>query len=104
MRWRANIGRGRILGHRIQLGSVPGVWFTVVGVVDDVRQAALDMNGRAEMYFPYTQPAGTQGYLTLRDLAVRVKGDPMSYARALEGAVGKSTAISRSRMECPWSG
>jgi len=75
------------LGHRIQLGSVPGVWFTVVGVVDDVRQAALDINGRAEMYFPYTQPAGTQGYLTPRDLAVRVKGDPMAYARALEGAV-----------------
>ena len=28
-----------------------------------------------------------EGYLTPRDLAVRVKGDPMAYARALEGAV-----------------
>ena len=75
------------LGHRIQLGRVAGVSFTVVGVVDDVRQAGLDVNGRAEMYFPYTQPAGTQGYLTPRDLAVRVKGDPMAYARALEAAI-----------------
>jgi putative ABC transport system permease protein len=75
------------LGHRIQLGRVPGVWFTVVGVVDDVRQAGLDVNGRAEMYFPYTQPAGTQGYLTPRDLAVRVKGDRMAYVKELEAAV-----------------
>jgi len=75
------------LGHRFQLGRVAGVWFTIVGVVDDMRQTALDVNGRAEMYFPYTQPAGTQGYLTPRDLAVRVKGDPMAYARTLEAAI-----------------
>jgi ABC-type antimicrobial peptide transport system permease subunit len=55
--------------------------------VDDVRQAGLDVKGRAEMYFSYAQPAGTQGYLTPRDLAVRVKGDPMAYARSLETAV-----------------
>ncbi len=75
------------LGHRFQLGRVAGVWFTIIGVVDDIRQARLDVNGRPEMYFPYTQPAGTQGYLTPRDLAVRVKGDSIAYARALEAAV-----------------
>ena len=75
------------LGRRFQLGRVPGVWFTVVGVVDNVRQIGLDVNGRAEMYFPYTQPAGTEGYVTPRDLAVRVKGDVMAYAKALESAV-----------------
>jgi ABC-type antimicrobial peptide transport system permease subunit len=48
---------------------------------------ALDVNGRAEMYFPYTQAAASYGYFTPRDLAVRVKGDPMSCARALESAV-----------------
>ena len=75
------------LGRRFQLGRVAGVWFTIVGVVDDVRQMGMDVNGRAEMYFPYTQPAGTYGYLTPRDLAVRVKGDPLTYAKALEAAV-----------------
>jgi predicted permease len=75
------------LGRRFQLGRVADVWFTIVGVVDDVRQAGLDVSGRAEMYVPYTQPAGTQGYLRPRDLAVRVKGDPMTYAKALETAV-----------------
>ncbi|HEY3455164.1 MAG TPA: ABC transporter permease [Bryobacteraceae bacterium] len=75
------------LGHRFQLDRVKGVSFTIVGVVDDMRQTALDVKGRAEMYFPYTQPAGTQGYLTPRDLAVRVKGDPMAYTRTLEAAI-----------------
>lgn len=75
------------LGRRFQLGRVSGVWFTIVGVVDDVRQMGLDVNGRAEMYFPYTQPSGSAGYTTPRDLAVRVKGDEMAYARALEAAV-----------------
>jgi predicted permease len=75
------------LGRRFQLGRVAGVWFIVVGVVDDVRQTGLDVNGRPEMYFPYTQPAGTQGYLTPRDLAVRVKGNPMAYAKVLEAAI-----------------
>jgi putative ABC transport system permease protein len=75
------------LGHRFQLGRVAGVWFTIVGVVDDIRQMGIDVSGRAEMYFPYTQPAGSYGYTTPRDLAVRVKGDTMAYAKALEGAV-----------------
>jgi putative ABC transport system permease protein len=75
------------LGHRFKLSDPAAPWITVVGVVDDVRQMALDVNGRAEMYFPYTQSAGSFGYFTPRDLAVRVKGDPLSYAKALEAAV-----------------
>lgn len=75
------------VGQRFQLGRVAGVWFTVVGIVGDIRQTGLDVNGRAEMYFPYTQPAGTQGYLTPRDLAVRVKGNPTAYAKTLEALV-----------------
>jgi putative ABC transport system permease protein len=75
------------LGRRFQLARVPGVWFKIVGVVDDIRQMGLEVNGRAEMYFPYSQSAGTQGYLTPRDLAVRVNGEPRAYAKALEAAV-----------------
>lgn len=75
------------LGRRFQLDRVSGTWFTIVGVVDDVRQMGLEIKGRAEMYFPYTQPPGAYGYFTPRDLTVRVKGDPLSYAKALEAAV-----------------
>jgi putative ABC transport system permease protein len=75
------------LGRRLRLDEAGTPWITIVGVVNDVRQMALDVNGRAEMYFPYTQAAASYGYFTPRDLAVRVKGDPMSYARALESAI-----------------
>jgi len=75
------------LGRRLRLDEAGTPWITIVGVVNDVRQIALDVNGRAEMYFPYTQAAASYGYFTPRDLAVRVKGDPISYARALESAV-----------------
>ncbi len=84
------------LGRRFQLGRVPGVWFTIVGVVDDVRQIGLEVNGRAEMYFPFTQPSGSYGYLMPRDLAVRVKGDPGCTARRWSPRFGKWTAISPS--------
>src|SRR5258708_33002257 len=43
--------------------------------------------GRAEMYFPCTQPVASQGYVSPRDLAVRVKGDPLRYANAVRDAV-----------------
>jgi predicted permease len=75
------------LGRRFRLDETGTPWTTIIGVVDDVRQMALDVNGRAEMYFPYTQAAASYGYFTPRDLAVRVQGDPMSYARALESAI-----------------
>ena len=76
------------LGHRFRLSrGVEDVWFTIVGVVEDLRQMHLDVNGRAEMYFACTQPGGTVGYTTPRDLAVRVKGDPKAYTQAIEAAV-----------------
>jgi putative ABC transport system permease protein len=75
------------LGRRFRLGQPNAPWITVVGVVDDVRQMGLDVNGRAEIYFPYTQQAGSYGYFTPRDLALKVNGDPLSYAREVERAI-----------------
>jgi predicted permease len=80
------------LGHRIRLYDFAGdqrisPWIRIVGVVENIRQMGLAVESRAEMYFPCTQPAASFGYFTPRDLAVRVKGDPMSYANALERAV-----------------
>lgn len=76
------------IGHRFRLQrDAEDAWFTIVGVVENVRQMGLDRNSRAEMYFPCTQPAGTVGYFTPRDLAVRVKDDPKAYTKAIEDAV-----------------
>ena len=75
------------LGHRFRLGGAENPWITIVGVVDDVLQMGLDVDGRAEMYFPCAQPAASFGFYTPRDLAVRVKGNPLSYVKAVERAV-----------------
>jgi putative ABC transport system permease protein len=76
------------LGKRFRFGGEGDTtWFTIVGVVGDVRQMALDVAGRAEMYFPSTQVPASVGYFTPRDLAVRVKGNPLQYAAAVRQAV-----------------
>jgi predicted lysophospholipase L1 biosynthesis ABC-type transport system permease subunit len=62
-------------------------WVTIVGVVASARQMGLDVAGRAEMYFPSTQDFGMQGYFTPRDLAVKVKGDPLAFASAVREAI-----------------
>jgi predicted permease len=75
------------LGHRFQLIRPNAPWVTVVGIVDNVRQMGLDVGGRAEMYFPCTQPAGAFGFYAPRDLAVRVQGDPVRYSAAVREAI-----------------
>jgi putative ABC transport system permease protein len=68
------------LGRRFELDE-KGPWITIVGIVETVRQRGLRREGRAEMYFPYTQPTAAFGYFTPRDLAIRTTGDPMKFAR-----------------------
>ena len=74
------------LGRRFRLGD-NGPWFTIVGLAGDIRQMGIDVAGRAEMYFPSTQAPASVGYFTPRDLAVRVKGDPLQLAPAVRQAV-----------------
>ncbi len=75
------------LSRRFRLDADNEPWLTVVGIVGDVKQMGIDVAGRAENYYPATQPFAAFGYFTPRDLAVRVKGDPLAYATALRQAV-----------------
>jgi putative ABC transport system permease protein len=75
------------LGRRFRIDEDAQPWLTVVGIVADVKQMGVDMAGRAENYYPLTQPYAAFGYFTPRDLAVRVNGDPLNYASALRRAV-----------------
>jgi predicted permease len=75
------------LGRRFRLHEDNQPWLTVVGIVADVKQMGVDIAGRAENYYPVMQPYGVFAYFTPRDLAVRVKGEPLSYAPALRRAV-----------------
>jgi len=74
------------LGRRFHLDD-PKIWYTIVGVVGDIRQMGLDVAGRAEMYFPATQESASFGYFAPRDLAIRVTGDPARYATAVRQAI-----------------
>lgn len=68
------------LGRRIRPGSTDP-WTTIIGIVDDVKNAGLDRPTGTEIYLPYRQPQGSGN----RNMyaVLRAKGDP----RPLSGAV-----------------
>jgi predicted permease len=71
------------IGRRIRAGGGPtSNWQTVIGVVDDVKNAGLDRPAGTEVYFPHSQPSG-QGNTSMYVVAHPRGGDP----RALVGAV-----------------
>ena len=60
------------LGRRIQPGN-DEPWCTIVGVVEDVKNAGLDKPAGTELYLPYRQPqaSGTRSmYIVLRTFSV----------------------------------
>ncbi|MGH9643039.1 MAG: FtsX-like permease family protein, partial [Terriglobales bacterium] len=64
------------IGRRLKVpgfGSGPQSWRTVVGVVQDVKQAGLDAPHTMQVYLPHAQYGN--GFLTL---VVRAKADPLS--------------------------
>jgi putative ABC transport system permease protein len=61
------------IGHRVKPGF-QGDWRTIVGVVEDVKNAGIDKPTGTELYIPYLQTAGVgmrNGFVILR-----AKGDP----------------------------
>jgi putative ABC transport system permease protein len=79
---------GDAVGRRFTLG-VPDdeePWFTIVGVVADVRQMGIDVPVKSEMYLPYAQITQYAFYAP-RDLVLRTTGDPMSVTGAVREAV-----------------
>jgi putative ABC transport system permease protein len=69
------------LGKRIQF-EPDAPWISIVGVVADVREMGLDVPVKAEMYLPFRQMNGFQGYRP-RDLVIRTSTDPLTLAGAV---------------------
>ncbi|HWW82123.1 MAG TPA: ABC transporter permease [Vicinamibacterales bacterium] len=77
------------LGHRIKMGAGESTspWFTVVGVVGDMRQMGLDTPAEPEMYFSLTQAGATVPFLWPRSLVVRSRGEPLALSTSVRRAV-----------------
>ena len=77
------------IGHRLALGNQhpDGIWFTVIGVAANVRQADAETVPRPAVYFPAMQDQGTGD--TLRDWVIQTTADPARVAGAVRAAVGQ---------------
>lgn len=72
------------IGRRIQLGPQqnPGPWFTIVGVVGDVRNVGYDQAPDRAIYLPHA--INTDHYTRL---LVRTTGDPRRFERPIRAAI-----------------
>jgi len=77
------------IGRRIKFGpsNAPGIWMTVVGVVGDIREMALETRAEPEIYGPSNQGQGIPPFLWPQYLVVRTAGDPLAVAAAVRAAV-----------------
>lgn len=71
------------IGKRIRPGF-DGPWFTVVGVVADVKNAGLDKPAGTELYFPLAQ---TDNNVRGAAIVVRSQRDPMQLVSAIRAEV-----------------
>jgi predicted permease len=76
------------LGRRVRIFSANGPWYTVVGVVGNVRDRALDQSEDAILYCPLL-PAREDPRWSPRDIALvaRAKGDAAAVAAPVREAV-----------------
>jgi predicted permease len=83
--WHDSTGRSGV-GKRLR-PAADGPWFTIVGVVGDVRDSTLTLPPIAEVYFPEEQPPGVPNAsaTTARDMAfvVRTRGPAPGLAQRL---------------------
>jgi len=73
------------LGHRLSfnLANPEAPWFTIVGVVKDVRERGYEREMKPGVYIAFAQTDGG----TPENLVVRVKGDPVSLAAPIRRIV-----------------
>jgi putative ABC transport system permease protein len=72
------------VGKRIRFGDEKDPWWTVVGVVRDIRERGLLYEMKPAVYVPVTQVQKPQGFAFL---VVRTSSDPASTIKMVEGAV-----------------
>jgi putative ABC transport system permease protein len=81
---KASFPDGNAIGQRLRMGDPEGDWYTVVGVVGDVRQTALGLTGANAVYMTPTQWHWVDRRMSL---VVRGRGDPVTLAPAVRAAI-----------------
>src|SRR5947207_14727234 len=76
---------GSPIGRRVNPGFAdPKVWSTIVGVVEDTKNAGMDKPAGPELYLPAGQIASF-GLSRTMSFVVRSQGDPQSLAASIRG-------------------
>ncbi len=79
--------KGSPIGRRVNPGFAdPKVWLTIVGVVEDTKNAGMDRPAAPELYLQAHQVAQF-GLSTNMNFVVRTNGDPQSLAAGIRAAV-----------------
>ena len=77
------------VGRRIRLGGAAGNWFTVIGIVSDIRHLGPATPPRPEFYQPYTQ----RSFASMA-FVVRTSGSPTALVPSIRSAV---TSVDRAQ-------
>ena len=72
------------LGQRLHIGPDSGPWFTIVGIVGDVKQTSLEINRGDAVYVTPTQWQFADSTMWL---VARTEGDPAALAPAIKRAI-----------------
>jgi putative ABC transport system permease protein len=72
------------IGERLHIGPDSGPWYTIVGIVGDVKQVSLEVNRSDAVYVTTTQWPGTDNVLSL---VVRTAGEPAALVPAIKRAI-----------------
>jgi predicted permease len=73
------------IGRRVRpSGRKPLPWFTVVGVIADMKNGGIDKPAGTELFIPYRI---AQGGLSTPNIAIKTSGDPRALAAEVRAAV-----------------
>lgn len=84
---RKEFPQGNALGKRLHVGPTDWPWFTVVGIVGDVRQASLALNETDAVYLPTAQSWFADDTLSF---VVHTRGDAAALAPAVQQAIWRA--------------
>lgn len=78
-----------VVGRRLRPNSsrADAPWFTIVGVVADVKNRGLDRPADTELFFPYRVAPFNGLLLQVPNIVLRTAGSPLSFAAAARRAI-----------------